>query len=227
VDSPGRAARSGGLARVKDSIHAHHQHPPDVTPSFRFGEQITVGGFRADEVSSSLQKSIRRGNDAESERHAIFWATELDLSGFGNYAFKRLRVIASEDVGPAWPEGPAVIRALYENWQHEKKAAGKDANPGVGMLYLVHAVILLCRAEKSRVVDDACMVFYAGDRAAMGVEVPDYAVDHHTARGRSLGRTEASVYDSSYLITHESETVDNPYHDEARAIDGAPPVRPR
>ena len=183
-----------------------------------FGALQSRGGFVLDEVSSALQKSIRRGE----ERQAIFWATELDLSGYGNYAWKRLRIICSEDVGIAWPEGPAVIRALYENWQESRKAEPKGTPPerSAAMLFLVHAVVLLARAAKSRLVDNACVVFYAGDRQAMGTDVPEYAVDHHTARGRRLGRSEATVYEESYRITNASG--DDPFAAEAKALDTPP-----
>lgn len=175
------------------------------------------GGFVMDEVSSALQKAIRRGE----ERQAIFWATELDLSGYGNYAWKRLRIICSEDVGVAWPEGPAVVRALYENWVETRKAEPKGTTPerSNAMLFLVHAVVMLARAPKSRLVDHACLVFYTGDRNRPRPEIPDYAVDHHTARGRRLGRSEATVYDESYRIVNC--TVEDPYAAEARAIDVA------
>src|SRR5579863_8157866 len=183
-----------------------------------FAAMHTQGGFVMDEVASALQKTIRRGQ----ERHAIFWATELDLTGYGNYAWKRLRIICSEDVGLAWPEGPAVIRALHENWQETRKAE-KDRPPerSNAMLYLVHAVCLLARAPKSRLVDNACAVFYTGDRTAMRTEVPEYALDHHTSRGRRLGKTEAACYEQSYRITNC--TIDDPYAAEARAIDALPP----
>ena len=178
-----------------------------------FASMRTRGGFALDEVASALQKTIRRG----LEREAIFWATELDLTGYGNYAWKRLRIICSEDVGFAWPEGPAVIRALYENWQEIRKAE-KDRPPerSSAMLFLAHAVVLLARAPKSRLIDNACTLFYTGDREQMGMDIPDYALDHHTSRGRRLGRTEATAYDESYRITNT--TIDDPYATEARAI---------
>lgn len=179
-----------------------------------FAAMRTRGGFAMDEVASALQKSIRRGE----EREAIFWATELDLAGYGNYAWKRLRIICSEDVGIAWPDGPAVVRALYENWLETRKAE-KDRPPrrSSAMLFLVHAVCLLSRAAKSRLVDNACVIFYTADRQAMGIDIPDYALDHHTARGRRDGKTEVTCYDESYRI--ENCANDDPYATEAKAID--------
>jgi replication-associated recombination protein RarA len=40
------------------------------------------------------------------EDSALFWATELDLSRYGEYAMKRLCIIASEDVGMGEPHVP-------------------------------------------------------------------------------------------------------------------------
>jgi replication-associated recombination protein RarA len=57
-----------------------------------FSEARTRNGHACGEVASALQKSIRRGE----EREALYWASELDLAGYGNYCFKRLRIIASE-----------------------------------------------------------------------------------------------------------------------------------
>jgi replication-associated recombination protein RarA len=185
---------------------------PDEQLRFRFGEQITPGGYRADEVTSALQKEIRRGN----EREALFWATELDLAGYGAYAWRRLRIICSEDVGLADPMLPAVIHALHSTWLDERK---KNKAPGVGMLQLVHATLLLARAPKSRIVDNAANVMYAGDRAAMAMVIPDFALDQHTARGRAMGRTEASHYDQSYGLV--GQALDDPFEDEARRLDGA------
>ena len=186
-------------------------------PAFHFAAIRTRGGFAMDEVASALQKTIRRGQ----ERQAIFWATELDLYGYGNYAWKRLRIICSEDVGLAWPDGPAAIRALYDNWQDARKRE-KDRPPerSNAMLFLVHAVCLLARAAKSRLIDNACVIFYTGDRAAMNIDIPDYAIDHHTTRGRRLGRTQASAHDESYRIDNPAPLPD-PYAAEARAIDHA------
>src|SRR3954463_15325586 len=114
-----------------------------------FGQRLTVGGYRCEEVASALQKCIRRG----MEEDALFWATELDLSGFGEYVWKRLRIIASEDVGTADPCIAIGVRALYENWRDQRKK--DDAKHAPERLFLVDAVIRLSQALKSRAVDHA------------------------------------------------------------------------
>ena len=92
-----------------------------------FAELTTPGGYRAGEVASAMQKCIRRGlaNDA------LFWATELDLAGYPEYVWKRLKIIASEDVGLASNDAAPTISALYQSWL-EQRSLSVDllASPG-------------------------------------------------------------------------------------------------
>jgi replication-associated recombination protein RarA len=145
-----------------------------------FAEQSTVDGYNCAEAASAMQKCIRRG----LEEDALFWATELDRSNFGAYVFKRLRIIASEDVGMADPSAVVIVRALSDNWQEQRKK--DDTRHAPERLFLVHAVLYLCRAAKSRAVDHALVVFYEGPRPRR--DVPDFALDKHTGRGRAKRR---------------------------------------
>jgi len=169
-----------------------------------FGEMHTPGGYKNGEVASALQKAIRRGN----EREACFWASELDLAGYGNYVWKRLRIIASEDVGLADTQAVIAVRCLWENWQDAKKAKDESAL----VLWLLHAVILLARAKKSGIVVHAWMAFYEGDRQAMGMEIPDHALDMHTARGRRMGRGKKHFLEEAGLLANEE--LPDPYFAE-------------
>jgi hypothetical protein len=45
----------------------------------QFGQLATEGGYLNSECTSAMQKCIRRGLEEE----ALFWATELDLAGYG------------------------------------------------------------------------------------------------------------------------------------------------
>lgn len=139
---------------------------------------MTVNGHNGYEVVSALQKAIRRGEID----NAVYWAADLDLSGFSQWLWNRILLITSEDVGPAWPEGPATIRALYENW---KEIKGKPNN--AGHLYIVDAVVRLCRAPKTRVNDHILFVHYVCHEN-LKREIPDEALDMHTQRGRKMGR---------------------------------------
>ncbi|WP_226591626.1 hypothetical protein [Microseira wollei] len=97
----------------------------------------TTNGYNFSEVASAFQKSIRRGIEAE----ALYWGTELDQSGYGEYVWKRMRIIVSEDIGLAEPMLPAVIWSLYQMWvAHRQK---KDEKHHPERLFLIHGILLL------------------------------------------------------------------------------------
>ena len=109
-----------------------------------FAEVITPGGYKIGEVASAMQKCIRRGLADD----ALFWATELDLAGYGEYVFKRLQIIASEDVGLGDLYACIVVATLREAWRDQRKK--KDARHAPERLFLVHAVLYLAAAPKTR-----------------------------------------------------------------------------
>lgn len=171
-----------------------------------FGELKTVGGWKKGEVASALQKAIRRGKADE----AVFWASELDLSGNGQYVWKRLRVIASEDVGLGAPPGVmADLDALYRTWQDFKKIDGDDK------VCLVHAVLLLAKVKKSRLVVHTLIATYSGDRTKY--KIPDYALDMHTGAGRRMGRGIDHFLDEASKLENEAGIPD-PHKETVREI---------
>ncbi|MCG2681164.1 MAG: hypothetical protein L6455_14540 [Kiritimatiellae bacterium] len=173
-----------------------------------FAELQSVGGYNLGLVSSAMQKSIRRGD----ENSALFWATELDMSGYGEYCWKRLRIIASEDIGLA-SDAAVKIRCLYDNWVDQRKKA--DTKHGPERLFLVHAVIELSRSKKSRMVDHALIVYYEGPREKR--DVPDYAKDMHTGEGRRMGRGVEHFWNEGSQIENKFGG-DDPYYRSARTI---------
>jgi len=170
-----------------------------------FSELTSVGGYKLGEVASALQKCIRRGLEPE----ALFWATELDLSGYGEYCWKRLRIITSEDVGLAEPVLPAIIQSLYEAWSDQRKK--KDEHHGPERLFLVHAVLVLARARKSRLVDHALINFYEA-REQMKRDIPDFALDKHTARGRLKRRGHEHFWTEGAKLSNAGDVVDAYYN---------------
>ena len=180
-----------------------------------FAELTSVGGYKLGEVTSALQKSLRRGDEDGS----LFWATELDLSGYGEYCWKRLRIITSEDVGLAEPALAATIQALYEAWADQRKK--RDERHGPERLFLVHAVMLLARAKKSRMVDHALIAYYEADRTPRAI--PDCAMDKHTATGRRLKRGHAHFWAEGAKINNAAN-LEDPYVKIAKAtrVDGKP-----
>jgi replication-associated recombination protein RarA len=169
----------------------------------------TINGYDFFEVSSSLQKSIRRG----LEDDALFWAVELCLSNYQEYVWKRLKIISSEDVGFAEPTISSEINALFEN--HKEQAKKKDEKHFPERLFMVHAVIMLCRAKKSRHVDwQTCYVF--GCHTSRFRPIPDYAFDKHTRKGKQLGRGFAHFIDEGCKLENFS-----PVQGEFEAIENA------
>jgi replication-associated recombination protein RarA len=164
--------------------------------------QQTRAGFPVDEVSSALQKSVRRG----LEEDALYWASEFHSARPENL-WKRLRVMASEDVDFREYHIVPIVRALYENWKQDND-----------FLYVAHAVIVLVRASKSHIVVNAAVC--VNESALPKREVPDYAVDKHTYRGKTMGRGYKHFFE---VGAHLGNTQPEPdaYADRARkAVEG-------
>lgn len=56
-----------------------------------------TSGYNKMEVASALQKAIRQGEPD----YALFWALELMVENWFDFAYYRLRVIMHEDIGVA------------------------------------------------------------------------------------------------------------------------------
>ena len=141
----------------------------------------TENGYDFFEALSAFQKCIRRG----LEDDALFWGVELSFKT-AEYVWKRMKVISSEDVGFATPGISTEINSLYQMWKELAKK--KDDKHFPERLFLVHAIIMLARAKKSRYVDwQTCYVF--GCHTSRFRQVPDFAYDKHTRHGKKLGRS--------------------------------------
>ena len=166
----------------------------------------TRNGHPLGEVASALQKAIRRGLEDE----ALHWGVELDTSNYGEYAWKRLRIMASEDVGLAEPHLAATIYALYQNWIDQRRK--KDRKHGPERLFLIHAILLLVRSRKSRIVDHALITYYGNHDQR---PIPDYALDKHTGAGRRLGRGVEHFFDEGIQLGNRADLPDE-YETKAR-----------
>src|SRR5436190_23106651 len=102
---------------------------------------LTKRGYEFGEVSSAMQKAIRRGD----AKLAGYWALELFASGYGNYVWKRLLTISAED---CWGILTQEIKALHDGYQHVNK--GVPVRDHKGRIFISKAVILLSLAKKSR-----------------------------------------------------------------------------
>lgn len=156
---------------------------------------MTKRGYDFFEATSAMQKAIRRNETAI----AGFFAFELLESGYHNYVWKRLLTISAEDChGVITQEIEALRNAFME--QH-KKGTKK------GRIFLSKAVIILSQAPKNRDADHLTNLVYdtgvateeaerfmkALDNTDM-IDIPDYAFDCHTLKGKIQGKTRSDFF---------------------------------
>jgi replication-associated recombination protein RarA len=126
----------------------------------------TINGYAVDEIRSVLQKSIRRGKLEE----ATLAAYELFASGpeTEEVLWRRLEIIATEDVGFGLIEAPMLLEAL--NQQRLRMPEG-----GERWMYSAHAVRLLTTAKKDRTsMELAGWAHEVIARRERKVEIEDY-----------------------------------------------------
>lgn len=174
---------------------------------------VTKKGYDFFEVSSAFQKSIRRGLEDE----AMYWAVELWNSNFGEYLWKRLKIISSEDVGLAEPNISLNIQALYQMYQEQAKKSKQSGDGNAPeRLFLTHAVVMLCRAKKSRLIDWA-LLYHWNIHDFEHKDIPDFALDKHNERGRRLGRAWKHFFDEgTFLENRGSVPGEEDYREKAR-----------
>lgn len=182
-----------------------------------YSQLRTKHGYPLDEVVSAFQKSLRRG----LEEDALYWGAEMYVSGFEGHAWSRILIIGSEDVGVAEPGLPANLWALYQMYDHFKKKGNKHKPE---RLHFFHAIMLLARAKKSRNVDTALGVVLCelekeepNPEICPRKEMPDYALDCHTMRGRMQRRDSAHFYAHAAVVANKG--LEDPYYERALKAD--------
>ena len=127
------------------------------------GFNVRVGNFDDDthfDLLSCLQKSIR-GSDPDA---AAFYTAKLLSLGELISVCRRLQVIASEDVGAAYPMAAAITRACCES--------AKELGMPEARVPLANAAIMLATAPKSNSAYEAINAAMADVEAGLGREVP-------------------------------------------------------
>lgn len=165
----------------------------------------TNSGYDLHELLSALQKCVRRGLEFEYE--ATHFAVELEE--FNPTAlWNRLKIIASEDVGAANSIMPILIENLHKSYLESKQKLNDDSY----RLYLVNAVVCLCRSPKSRITDDLLVRVYLERQHGYKLpNIPDFALDGiHTLRWTKEGR---ETWDKV-----ENEPFPNPYREKAKLL---------
>ena len=126
---------------------------------------VKIGNFDTDthfDLLSCLQKSIR-GSDPDA---AVFYLAKLLAAGELISVCRRLQVIASEDIGLAYPLAVTVTRAACES--------AKELGMPEARIPLANAAILLATAPKSNSAEAAIDAAMADVEAGMGRVVPKH-----------------------------------------------------
>jgi len=178
---------------------------------------ITKRGYDVWELLSALQKDIRRGNEGQ----ALFWAVELE-SFNPHTLWKRLEVIASEDIGVANPVIPIVVDVLEDQYFEGKKRDEKKKRRKYDFrIFLANAIVILSRSQHSRIAVDLLNVVYSEiQHENKMLPIPDYALDRHTRRGRRMGRVGKEGWEHFFSegTKQSNEAFPNPYTERAKEI---------
>lgn len=166
----------------------------------------TIHGLPADEVISALQKEIRRGNEENAALLAFeMVSTSEDLE---RKLWDRLCVISVEDVGLGDAMAPVLIDSIERMTHRYRYGEGDRA------LFAIHAVRYLATRKKDRSSDEMLNWFkLAVEKENLLPEIPDYAIDMHTARGQKLGRTVKDFYATGAKVSPELENRTTQYRE--------------
>ena len=155
---------------------------------------ITQNGYDFYEVASALQKAIRRSDTELSG----YFALEL-FPTYHKYVWKRLLTISAEDC-----YGPYItqeVKALHDSFLFVNQGKKRD-NMG-GRVFISKAIILLAGWKHNRdadllsnfiydkqygISDDEINAYFDEVRKEQK-EIPDYAYDKHTWKGKMMGDT--------------------------------------
>jgi putative ATPase len=165
MDYIGHCARGDVRHSVVLFENAYHTADEVIEKEHVDSFDSSVGNFNDDthyDLLSCLQKSIR-GSDPDA---AVFYLAKLLLAGELLSVCRRLQVIASEDIGLAYPMAAAVTRACCES--------AKELGMPEAQIPLANAAIMLATAPKSNAADMAVHAAAECVQAGKGINVPTH-----------------------------------------------------
>lgn len=170
----------------------------------------TYHDLSADQVISALQKEIRRGNT----ENASLLAYEMLITSpaLEDYLWKRLLVIAVEDIGYGDVMAPVLLNALHQ------AVLGFERSMGERKLFAVHAVRYLCGCRKDRSSDEMINWMMRAVEGGLRPTIPDYAIDMHTAAGQALGRDRRHFFEVGAQLHPELPGRDLTYRERIQAM---------
>ncbi len=162
-DYIGHAARGDVRHAVVLFENAFHAADEEILREHVDSFDTSVGNFGDDthyDLLSCLQKSIR-GSDPDA---AVFYLAKALLAGELLSVCRRLQVIASEDVGLAYPLAASVVRACCES--------AKELGMPEAQIPLANATLMLATAPKSNSAETAVHMAAAAVQEGKGINVP-------------------------------------------------------
>jgi len=147
-------------------------------PTNKGWEMRLIGEYQPDEVVSSLQKMCRRGKEYE----ACYWGFILHQSGYGEYLWRRLSIICSEDVGNGNPQASMLLDSLRNSWERLHKRIKEPTLDK--FLFITQIVLYLCRSPKTRENDSLSNLINEHWQQGVRLPVPTIGKDSHTNSGR-------------------------------------------
>lgn len=138
------------------------------------------------DVLSALQKSVR-GSDENAALHYLARALEAgDLLS----PCRRLLVMASEDVGLAYPQCICIVKACIDS--------AMQLGLPEARIPLAQAVIVMCTAPKSNSAEAAIDAALADIRQGNYSDIPAYLKDGSYSGAQKLGRAQGYQYPHNY-----------------------------
>ena len=162
-DYIGHAARGDVRHSIVLFENAYHAADEEILREHVDSFDTSVGNFGDDthyDLLSCLQKSIR-GSDPDA---AVFYLAKALLAGELLAVCRRLQVIASEDIGLAYPLTASVVRSCCES--------AKELGMPEAQIPLANATLLLATAPKSNSAESAVHAAAEAVNAGKGINVP-------------------------------------------------------
>ncbi len=139
-----------------------------------------IDDYKWDEVSSSINKMIRRNREYE----ACFWAYVLHQSGYDLYIWRRPSLIAAEDIGSANNGIQVLITSLATSWQLIHKQSKEPTWAKLALVF--QAVVAMCGSPKSREIDNLRnLIGHQYEFLGLRLQPEEVSLDSHTKKGRA------------------------------------------
>ena len=165
MDFVGHCAKGDVRHSIVLFENAYHAADDEILKEHVTSFNTSVGNFNDDthyDLLSCLQKSIR-GSDPDA---AVFYLAKLLSAGELLSVCRRLQVIASEDVGLAYPMAASITRACCES--------ARELGMPEARIPLANAAILLATSPKSNSAEAAINAAMERAESGMGIDLPTH-----------------------------------------------------